>query len=304
MTIVLTGASGQFGRAAVEGLLEHTGPGEIIAMTRQPARLAELADRGVQVRQGDFDDPQSLERAFAGAEVMLLISASLVGKRLPQHANAIAAAAKAGVKRVVYTSYVGKGDDANASLAVSEHRATEKMLRDSGLEWTVLRNTQYIDAVVEAQAPHALRTGRWLAPAGDGKMAQVAREDCVRAAVAVLSTPGHDNVVYDITGPDLLSFRQIAAMISEIAGKPIDYVVVDDEGMYAFFDSLGIPRDASKEEVVSGIPWSSDDMVSVERAVRLGQMEVLTDHVLKLTGQPPRSLRSFALERAADLRRA
>ena len=302
MSIVVTGASGLFGRATVAGLLERMPAGEIIAMTRQPAKLADMAAKGVDVRQGDFDDPDSLERAFAGAQKMLLISASLVGKRIPQHRNAIEAAAAAGVEHVIYTSYVGRGDDQNASLAVSDHRGTEKLLRESGRRWTVLRNTQYTEAVIEAQAPHALRTGRWIACAGDGRMAQVTREDCVACAIAVLTTPGHEDVVYNITGPELMSFRDIAAVISEIAERPIEYVVVDDEGMYAFFDSLGIPRDASKEEVVNGIPWSSDDMVSVERAIRLGQMEILTDHVQQLTGRRPQSLRALAWARRDELR--
>ena len=304
MTLVVTGASGQFGRATVDGLLERLPPEEIVVMTRQPAKLADLQARGLDVRRGDFNDPASLEAAFAGADRMLLISASLVGKRIPQHANAINAAKAAGVKHIVYTSYVGKGDETNASLAVSDHRGTETLMQSSGLDWTVLRNTQYLDAVVEAQAPHALRTGRWIASAAEGRMAQVTRQDCVNAAVAVMTTPGHRNVIYNVTGPELLSFREIAAVISEIAQTPIEYVVVDDEGMYAFFDSLGIPRDATKEEVVNGIPWSSDDMVSIERAVRLGQMEVISDDVLTLTGKPPQSLRSFAMERRAALRAA
>jgi NAD(P)H dehydrogenase (quinone) len=302
MSVVVTGASGLFGRATVAGLLKQMPAGEIIAMTRQPAKLADMAAKGVDGRQGDFNDPASLERAFAGTQKMLLISASLVGKRVPQHRNAIEAAAAAGIKQVVYTSYVGKGDEQNASLAVCDHRGTEKLLRESGMGWTVLRNTQYTEAVIEAQAPHALRTGRWIACAGEGRMAQVTREDCVACAIAVLTTPGHEDIVYNITGSELMSFRDIAAIISDIAERPIEYVVVDDEGMYAFFDSLGIPRDASKEEVVNGIPWSSDDMVSVERAIRLGQMEILTDHVLQLTGRPPKSLHELAWARRDDLR--
>jgi NAD(P)H dehydrogenase (quinone) len=275
---------------------------QLITMTRQPARLTEFAARGIDVRYGDFDDSASMEKAFAGVDCMLLISASLVGKRIPQHQRAIDAAVKAGVGRIVYTSFVGIGGDDNASLAVRDHRGTEKLLKASGVDWTILRNTQYSDAVIEAQAPAALRSGRWVASAADGRMAQVTRSDCVASAVAVLTSPGHRNTTYDITGPELLSFREIAAMIAEIAGRPIEYQVVGDEGMYAFFDSLGIPREATHEDVVNGFPWSSNDMVSVERAVRLGHMQVLSDDVRKLTGRAPQSLRSFALERRAQLR--
>jgi NAD(P)H dehydrogenase (quinone) len=304
LTILVTSASGQFGRATVLGLLERMPASDLVVTTRRPEKLDDLAQRGVQVRHGDFDDPASMEAACAGVDKMLLISASLVGSRIPQHRNAIDAAAAAGVKHIVYTSFVGKDGAQIPSLAARDHRGTEALMRASGMAWTVLRNSQYIDAVIEAQAPLALRSGRWIASAAEGRMAQVARRDCVDAAVAVLGAAGHQNRIYNITGPDLLSFRDIAAIISEIAGRPIEYVVVDDEGMYAFFDSLGVPRSAVDGQVVKGVPWSSDDMVSVEKAVRLGAMEVLTQDVEKLTGHPPRSLRSFALERQADLQAA
>lgn len=302
MTILITGASGIFGRAAVEGLLQHMPAGEIIAMTRQPAKLADLAERGVQVRYGDFDDAASITQAAAGADKMLLISASKVGKRIPQHRNAINGAVAAGIKHIIYTSYVGKMP--NPSLAVSDHRATEELLRESGVIWTVLRNTQYSDAVVEAQSPAALKSGQWISSSGDGRMAQVTRRDCIDSAVAVLTSEGHRNTVYEITGPELLTFREISQMIAELAGRPIEYIPVDDEGMYAFFDSLGIPRSADSEGVVNGFPWCSDDMTSVERALRLGCMEVISDHVKLLTGREPQSLRSFATERQDDLRNA
>lgn len=303
MKIIVTGASGNFGRATVEGLLARVPAEALILVTRDPRKLADFAARGCEVRAGDYDLPQTLETAFAGGTRMLLMSASKVGSRIPQHQRAISAAAAAGVRRVVYTSYVGM-DGPNPSLAVSDHRGTEKLLRESGVSWTVLRNSQYIEAVVEAQAPHALRTGRWIASAADGKMAQVARTDCVAAAVAVLAGEGHDGKTYDITGPELLSFREIAAIVSDVSGCPIEYVVVDDEGMYAFFDSLGIPRVAVADQVVNAIPWSSDDMVSVEAATREGYLAVISDDVERLTGRKPRALRDMAVERAADLKAA
>lgn len=300
MKLIITGASGQFGRATIDGLLERVPAQDLILLTRTPAKLAEYAARGCVVRQGDYDDEASMRNAFAGGDKMLMISAVKVGFRIPQHRRAIDAAIAAGVGQIVYTSFIGH-PGADTSLAVTDHRATEAMLKENGIDWTILRNSQYTDAVIEAQSPHALRAGVWIASAADGKLAPVAREDCVRAAIAVMAEDGHRNATYNITGPDLLSYREIAAMISEIACAPIAYQIVDDEGMYAFFDSLGIPREAVPDQVVNDIPWSSDDMVSFERAVREGHFAVISDDVETLTGRRPVSIREFAENRREDL---
>lgn len=303
MKIVVTGASGHFGSAAVKLLRDRIPAEDLILVTRDPTRLQHLADQGVSVRQGDFDDPASLAAAFAGGDKVLLVSTTKVGSRVPQHRNAIEAAAQAGVRHIVYTSFIAS-DDSNPSLAVSDHRDTEKLLTASSLDWTVLRNAQYTDAVIEAMAPLALQRGRWMASAAGGKMAHVWREDCVASAVAVLCATGHRNRKYDITGPELLSYGEVAAIVSGVTGRPIDFVPVTDEAMYAFFDSLGIPREAVPDQSVGDVPWSSDDMVSFERAIREGHMAVISDHVEHLTGHKPKSVRQFALERRNQLQTA
>ncbi|WP_326761621.1 SDR family oxidoreductase [Streptomyces phaeochromogenes] len=301
MTILLTGASGGFGRRAVELLLDRLPAHELILMTRTPEKLADFAARGADIRYGDFDDYESLKSAFTGADKVLLISASKVGSRIPQHTNAINAARAADVRHVVYTSYIGKGPD-NPSLAVGDHRSTEDLLRESGMTWTVLRNAQYTDALVEAGARVPLRTGRWLSSTGSGRMPLVTRDDCVDSAVEVLSTPGHEDVIYEITGPELLTYREVAETIAEVAERPIEYLDVDEEAMYAHFDSMGIPRVAVADQSVDAVPWSSEDMVTVERAIRLGFMEVASQDVEKLTGKRPKSLREFTREREGHLK--
>jgi NAD(P)H dehydrogenase (quinone) len=301
MKVVITGASGNYGRAAVEGLLERVPAADLIATTRSPARLAHFEQRGVAVRAADFDDPASLVDAFSGAEKMLLISTGRVGKRIPQHRNAIDAAVAAGVRHIVYTSSVGVGT-ASPALVVKEHSATEDMLRASGLQWTALRDNQYADAMAEVAAPLAIANGRWIASAGEGQIGFVTRQDCVAAAVAVLATSGHGNTVYQITGPDLLSFRDVATLATEVSGRKIDYIVVDDAGLYGMFDELGIPREAVDDQLVGNFPWSSNDMVSYEQAIRGGYMAVVSHDVARLTGREPQSLRDFFLQRASALR--
>lgn len=292
MAIVITGASGNFGRLAVEKFLKSVAPEELILVTRRPERLADFAARGCQVRAGDFDDPASLPAAFASGERMLLISATRVGKRIPQHRAAIEAARQAGVKHVVYTSFIGAHPD-NRAEVVADHRGTEALLRASGLAWTMLRDSQYADAAVDGIAPAAIRSGRMICAAGEGRIAFVWREDCADCAVAVLTGEGHENKAYDITGPQLWSFRELAALIAEVSGAPVRFEPTDPEGLYAFFDSLGIPRQPVDDQVVDGIPWNSDDMVSFEVAIRDGWFAVLSDDVERLIGRKPLGLREL-----------
>lgn len=293
MKIAITGASGQFGREATRLLIEGgVSPRQLILVTRSPEKLRSRAAEGADVRQGDFDDEAGLAEALRGADRMLMISGTRVGFREPQHRAAIEAAKRAGVRHIVYTSFIG-AVESNPSLAVKDHVTTERMLRESGLEWTVLRDAQYADAVVEAMAPLMVASGEMTSVAGDGRMAFVCRDDCVAAAVAVLLGDGHANKVYQLTGPELVSYREVAVLVSELTTTPIKFTLTDEAGLYAMFDALGVPRQPIDDLSVNNFPWNSDDMVSFEVAVRDGHFAIITEDFERLTGCRPKSLRAL-----------
>lgn len=302
MKLLVTGASGQYGRAALDGLLEQVPAQDLIALTRTPSKLEAYAARGVEVRHGDFDDGPGLIEALHGAERMLMISTGRVGRRVPQHQRAIEAARAAGVGHIVYTSFIGISDE-NPALVIRDHGPTEALLAASGMAYTALRDSQYSDALVEAVGPNAVAAGEWHSATGEGYIALVTRADCVACAVAVLTGAGHENRIYNITGPDRLRHSDAVAIIAEIAGKAIRYIPVSEDEMYARFDAMGIPRESIDDHMVKGFAWSSEDMVSFEAAIRTGHFDVISDDVERLLGRKPESFRAFAL-RHADMLRA
>ena len=301
--LIITGASGQYGRSAVTKLLERMDASNLILITRTPAKLDEFAALGADVRYGDYDKPESLVSAFQGGDRMLLISGTRVGKRISQHAAAIDAAKVAGVKHIVYTSFIALCK-ANPSVAVRDHLATESLLRDSGLDWTMLRDAHYADAMIINAGPNFIRSGQWASSSTPGRETLVWRDDCVACAVAVLTGEGHERQVYNITGSELLTLREVCEQLAEVTGRTVNYIDTDDEGMYAIFDAMGIPREPVDDQVVAGISWNSDDMVSFEAAVRGGYFSVISDDVELLLGRPPRSVREMIEANVEMLRNA
>jgi len=301
--IAVTGASGRYGRQATDRLLALGRGRDLILITRTPAKLAERARLGCEVRYGDFDRPETLPAAIEGAEKLLLISGTRVGARVRQHRAAVEAAAATGVRHIVYTSFVNV-EPANPAIVAIDHRETEHLLRASGMAWTFLRDAHYADAMILNAGPGFIASGIWLTSTAGGRESMVWRDDCVECAVAVLTQPGHENRAYPITGPQRESFEEIAAMLSEISGHPVRLVETDDAGMYAHFDALGIPRRPVDDQSIGGIPWNSDDMVSFERAIRGGFLDICTDDVERLTGRRARSVRAMIEAHAAELRAA
>lgn len=294
--ILITGASGQYGRQATDMLIEKGLADRLILMTRTPSKLAERVAQGCEVRHGDYDRPASLAEAAKGAEKMLLISGTRVGARVVQHQAAIDAAAAAGVRHILYTSFVGIDDPDNPAEVRHDHIETETAMRASGMAWTALRDAHYADAMLLMAGPGMMASGQWVSNAGDGREAMVWREDCVACAVAALTTPGHENRIYNITGPELQTFDEVAALVREITGCPLVHMKVDDESQYAMFDAMGIPRRPVDDQYVEGIPWNSDDMVSFGRAIREGYLAIRADDVETLTGRKARSVREMIEE--------
>ena len=222
--IIISGASGQLGDAAVRELLARgVAAQDLILCSRRPESLAQYARRGAVTRFADFGEPDSLAVAFAGGTRMLLISiGTSAGPRPVAHGHAIDAARAAGVRQIAYTSWLGISRGDTQGIAV-DHLATEELLRRSGVAYTFLRNSLYMEILLPAAA-RMVADGKAEVPVAEVRMGYVSRGDCAAAAAAVLVTPGHDNRSYDITGPALVGVADIAAAATAATGRPITLV--------------------------------------------------------------------------------
>ena len=303
-TIAITGASGQYGRLVTDALLAQGRGADLILMTRNPGKLADRVAQGCTVRRGDYDDPASMVAALAGADRLLLISGTRVGARVDQHRAAVDAATAAGVRHVIYTSFIGIDDPTNPAEVRHDHIETEALIKASGLAWTMLRDAHYADAMIVMAGPGVMASRQWISNAGEGREAMVWREDCAACAVAVLAGEGHAAQTYNVTGPDLQTFAEVTALMAEVTGVPLTYQAVDDATQYAMFDAMGIPRRPVDDLAVGGIPWNSDDMVTFGQAIREGFLEIRSDDVERLLGRKPRSVRALIEANAWMLRAA
>lgn len=238
--IVVTGASGQLGRLVIDRLLQKVPASEIVAAVRSPEKAADLAAKGVQVRQADYAQPATLEAAFAGAKKILLISSSEVGQRVAQHQAVIDAAQRAGVELLAYTSVL-HADTSLLGLA-EEHRQTEVALAASGVPGVVLRNGWYHENYTAGIAGD-LTHGAHFGSAGDGRISSAARADYADAAVAVL-TSRDDQVgrVYELAGDESYSLAEFAAQVSRQSGKPVVYTDLPEAGYKAALLQAGLPE--------------------------------------------------------------
>ena len=284
--IIVTGATGHLGRAIVEKLVGLIPADRVGVSVRDPSKAADLAASGVRVRHGDFDDPESLRDAFEGASQVLIVSSNARatgGDPLAQHRAAIEAAREVGAGRVVYTSHMA-ASAASAFPPMLDHHATEDMLRQSGLEWTALRHGFYAASGIMLMGD-ALETGVLAAPA-DGKTAWTAHADLAQAAAVILADEGrYDGPTPPLTGAQSLDLADLAAVASELLGRPVRRQILTDDDLRAKMAARGAPDRAA------------DLVLGLYAASRQGEFAPVDPTLARLLGRRPTEMRALIAEK-------
>mgnify|MGYP000335732841 FL=1 len=284
-SLLVTGASGHLGRSAVEELLAR-GASKVIAGTRDPAKLADLAERGVEIRKVDFNDPAGLPAAFAGVDRLLIVSTDGIGTRIAQQTAAVEAAKTAGVKHIVYTSAPAARPNADAGLN-PEHFWTEVAIAASGLDFTILRNHMYAENNLMS-LPQAVASGQLYGLIGDRGTSYVIRADTARtAAGALLSAQG--KAIEDVTGPAPVTNIERARIASDLTGRPVAVVTLS-------------PADLKAGMIAAGLPEGfAEALTAFERDAVSGHHGVVTDVVERYSGRRPEALADFLASNKAAL---
>jgi NAD(P)H dehydrogenase (quinone) len=277
--ILVTGATGGLGHETIDALLTTTPATDIAALVRDVSKATDLAQRGVDVRQADYFDHPALVQAFQGIEKVLLVSSVAFTDRVSQHRNVIDAAKEAGVKHLFYTSIQRSSDFVMPEVTESD-LATEAYLKASGLTYTILKNGYYFEGLgylIGTEVPESeIRV-----PAGEGKIAFVKRTELAAATAALLTSEGHDNQEYTLTGSEAYSFHDVARELSALAGRPITY-----------HNSEVAPYVAQK--VAAGFPdFVATFFAQWGAAAEHGMLAGTDDTVERLLGRQPMSLREY-----------
>lgn len=284
--IAVSGASGNLGSSTVRHLLQHTDAARVLALSRTPHRSDGL---GVRTRRGDFDEPDALVRALDGVERLLIISIG-TDDRLPRHARAIDAAAKAGVGHVVFTSITRAGDPGHPNPLVPDYGATERLLAESGLPFTVLRFNVWVEMLtLVGVAPRAVATGVLPSNSRDGRIGHITRDDSAAAAAAVLAEGGSQGQILEVTGPQAVTDADIAAALSEATGRRVRHEEVSDAVHPQRLLNQGFPEHFAHAWSAAGI------------AKRHGWYDITTHTVQRLTGRPATPIADYFAAHRAEL---
>lgn len=270
MKILVTGATGKLGTKVVETLLKTVPANQLAVSVRNPEKAEELRNRGVDVRQGDFDRPETLDSAFAGIDRLLIISADGDNEtRIRQHSNAVAAAERAEVKFIAYTSLANAKESKN--FLAPTHQATEESILKTGIPYSFLRNNWYLEN--EISSIQGVQAGApWVTSAGNGKVGWALQQDYAEAAASVLSGNGHENTIYELSGK-LLTQEELASAVGNVLGKEVPVQQVDDATYADIMKSVGLPDFL--------IPM----LIDIQKGVREGTLEVESNDFEKLLGR-------------------
>jgi NAD(P)H dehydrogenase (quinone) len=278
-TLLVTGGSGRLARQVIE-LLLSAGTDHIITTTRTPEQIDDLKRRGVEVRRLDFDDDvQTIAVSLAGADRMLLISTHAVGRRGEQQGKVVAAAERAGVGHLLYTSCASPNPNP-VSAVVSDHFWTERAIFRSSVPFTILRHNMYSEHVF-LFLPTALAAGQLRTSLGSGARSYITREDCAAADAAALQGAWNDHRIYDVGGPEALTTDDVLGIVRDLTGKTIKHIRTSDEESLRDFAASGLPP---------GLPEAA---VGFDVCARLGYHAILAPAVRDLTGREPETLRSY-----------
>lgn len=271
MKLLVTGATGKLGSKVVETLLKTVPADQLAVSVRNPEKAEGLQARGVEIRQGDFDHPETLDAAFADVDRLLLISADGDNEtRIRQHGHAVEAAKRAGVKFIAYTS-LANASDSQIFLAPT-HRATEEAIVKTGIPYSFLRNNWYLENEISS-IQGVLAGAPWVTSAGNGRVGWALQQDYAEAAAAVLAGDGHDNTIYELSGEPLTQ-EQFVAALSDVLGRQVAVQQVDDQAYADIMKQAGVP------EFV--VPF----LLEIQKGIREGTLDVESNDFEKLLGRP------------------
>jgi NAD(P)H dehydrogenase (quinone) len=271
MKMLVTGATGSLGSKVVETLLKTVPASQLAVSVRNPEKAEHLKALGVDVRQGDFDHPASLDTAFSGVDRLLIISADGdTVTRIRQHGNAVDAAKRAGVKFIAYTSIANAKESKN--ILAETHRATEAAILQTGIPYSFLRNNWYLENEIPS-IQGVLAGGPWVTSAGNGKVGWALRQDYAEAAANVLAGNGHDHTIYELSGK-LLTQDELTSALGVILGKDVPVQQVDDAAYADIMKNVGLPDFL--------IPF----LVAIQQGIRENTLDVTSNDFEKLLGRP------------------
>lgn len=284
--ILISGASGHLGHSIVEQLLPKLPEGEkLVACSRSSEKLSHFKEQGVEVREADYDDKNSLIKAFRGVNKVLLISSHAPNEqRIQQHKNAVSAAVLAGTKHVCYTSFTNAVPESRFLFA-EVHAKTEALLKSSGLTYTIFRNAWYADLFTEG-IEQVLQQGKLEAAAGEGRINSIPRSEIAAAVSEVLSTNKYGNSTLELTGTETFSYEEVAAWISEAYQREVKYMDVNTEQIRKLYGG-----DAPFGFEIQGI-------ISSYEAMQANEYNYVSDDFETIMGRKPMSVKEFIQKQA------